>query len=184
MLLGLIQPTRGDIEIFGENLKSSKKSILQRIGSTIEYPGFYPNLTAIENLKINARLIELQKQNYIFEALEIVGLEDVGKKLVQNYSLGMKQRLGIARAILHHPELLILDEPTNGLDPVGIKEMRKLIKELAETRKITIFMSSHLLSEVQQLATTIGIIHQGNLLEEISFGELMHRNRRYPKFLT
>ena len=179
MLLGLIQPTRGDIEIFGESLRGAKKSILQRIGSTIEYPGFYPNLTGVENLRINAKLIGLQKESYLKEALEIVGLEEAGKKLVQNYSLGMKQRLGIARAILHHPELLILDEPTNGLDPVGIKEMRKLIKELAEARKITIFMSSHLLSEVQQLATTIGIIHQGNLLEEIPYGELMKRNRRY-----
>ncbi|HLV10459.1 MAG TPA: ABC transporter ATP-binding protein, partial [Halanaerobiales bacterium] len=111
-----------------------------------------------------------------------VGLYDERNKRVGKYSLGMRQRLGIARAILHEPELLILDEPTNGLDPVGIKEVRKLIKDLSVKRKISIFMSSHILSEVQQLATTIGIIHEGCLLKEINFDKLRQQNRKYLEF--
>ncbi|MFZ5969851.1 MAG: ABC transporter ATP-binding protein [Bacillota bacterium] len=179
MLLGLVKPTGGEIEIFGKDFFSDRHSILRRIGSTIETPGFYPELTAFENLKINAKLIGIHDSKAIEESLETVGLLDERKKLVKNYSLGMKQRLGIARAILHAPELLILDEPTNGLDPAGIKEIRKLIKVLAEKRQITIFMSSHILSEVQQIATTIGIIHEGKLLEEISLDDLRKRNRKY-----
>ncbi len=182
MLLGLIKPTHGEIEIFGESLHKHQKEILRRIGSIVEFSGFYENLTARENLSINAKLMGVHKKNAMDEALEIVGLHQETKKLVGSYSLGMKQRLGIARAILHHPELLILDEPTNGLDPVGIKEIRRLIKSLAEERKITILVSSHILSEVEQLADQIGVVHQGKLLEEISFAELRKRNRKYLEF--
>ncbi|SCW33965.1 bacitracin transport system ATP-binding protein [Paenibacillus tianmuensis] len=182
MLLGLIKPTHGEIEIFGETLFKHQKEILRRIGSIVEFSGFYENLTARENLLINAKLMGVHKRNTMDEALEIVGLHQETKKLVGSYSLGMKQRLGIARAILHHPELLILDEPTNGLDPVGIKEIRRLIKSLAEERKITILVSSHILSEVEQLADQIGVVHQGKLLEEISFEELRKRNRKYLEF--
>ncbi|MFB6362783.1 ABC transporter ATP-binding protein [Paenibacillus elgii] len=182
MLLGLIKPTHGEIEIFGESLFKHQKEILRRIGSIVEFSGFYENLTARENLLINAKLMGVHKRNAMDEALEIVGLHQEKKKLVGSYSLGMKQRLGIARAILHHPELLILDEPTNGLDPVGIKEIRRLIKSLAEERKITILVSSHILSEVEQLADQIGVVHQGKLLEEISFEELRKRNRKYLEF--
>ncbi|CAH8712038.1 ABC transporter ATP-binding protein [Paenibacillus thiaminolyticus] len=182
MLLGLIKPTHGDIEMFGEHLYAKQKEILRRVGSIVESSGFYENLTARENLLINAKLMGVHKKNAIAEALEIVGLQHERAKLVGKYSLGMKQRLGIARAILHHPELLILDEPTNGLDPIGIKEIRKLIKSLAEERNITILISSHILSEVEQLADHIGIIHQGKLLEEISFAELRRRNRKYLEF--
>ncbi|MBA4531457.1 ABC transporter ATP-binding protein [Brevibacillus halotolerans] len=182
MLLGLIKPTRGTIEIFGENLLKKKKEILRRIGSIVESSGFYENLTARENLFINAKLMGVHKKNAIEEALEIVGLQHETKKLVGKYSLGMKQRLGIARAILHHPELLLLDEPTNGLDPIGIKEIRRLIKSLAQERNITILISSHILSEIEQLADQIGIIHEGRLLEEISFEELRVRNRKYLEF--
>ncbi|NEN83931.1 ABC transporter ATP-binding protein [Paenibacillus elgii] len=182
MLLGLIKPTHGEIEIFGESLFKHQKEILKRIGSIVEFSGFYENLTARENLLINAKLMGVHKKNAMDEALEIVGLHQETKKLVGSYSLGMKQRLGIARAILHHPELLILDEPTNGLDPVGIKEIRRLIKSLAEERKITILVSSHILSEVEQLADQIGVVHQGKLLEEISFEELRKRNRKYLEF--
>ncbi|XOK63531.1 ABC transporter ATP-binding protein [Paenibacillus elgii] len=182
MLLGLIKPTHGEIEIFGESLHKHQKEILRRIGSIVEFSGFYENLTARENLLINAKLMGVHKKNAMDEALEIVGLHQETKKLVGSYSLGMKQRLGIARAILHHPELLILDEPTNGLDPVGIKEIRRLIKSLAEERKITILVSSHILSEVEQLADQIGVVHQGRLLEEISFEELRKRNRKYLEF--
>lgn len=179
MLLGLIRPSEGEIKIFGEDFSANKREILKRIGSTIEFSGFYNNLSAVDNLKINATLIGIKKKDAIKEVLNIVGLYKERNKAVGNYSLGMKQRLGIARAILHDPELLILDEPTNGLDPVGIKEIRKFIKTLAEKKRITIFMSSHILSEVEQLADTIGVIHQGRLVEEINFEELRKKNRRY-----
>jgi|SRR6056297_652232 len=179
MLLGLIKPSGGAIQIFGKDFFTNKNEILKRIGSTIEFSGFYKNLSALENLKINARLIGIKKKDAIKEALNIVGLDQERDKKVGNYSLGMKQRLGIARAILHDPELLILDEPTNGLDPVGIKEVRSLIKTLAENKQITIFMSSHILSEVQQLATKVGVIHEGKLLEEVNFAKLRKNNRKY-----
>ncbi|ASC51676.1 MULTISPECIES: ABC transporter ATP-binding protein [Staphylococcus] len=182
MLLGLIRPTYGQIEIFGENLFKNQKRILRRIGSIVEVPGFYENLTAKENLLINAKIIGVHKKNAIDEALEIVGLQNENKKLVGKYSLGMKQRLGIARALLHSPELLILDEPTNGLDPIGIKEMRRLIKSLAAERNITILISSHILSEIEQLADHMGIIHEGKLLEEIGIDHLRKRNRKYLEF--
>jgi bacitracin transport system ATP-binding protein len=182
MLLGLIKPTYGQIQIFGENFYENKNEILRRIGSMVEVPGFYRNLTAKENLQINAKIMGLPKKNAIDDALEIVGLQNETKKPVGQYSLGMKQRLGIARALFHYPELLILDEPTNGLDPIGIKEIRKLIKSLAEERKITILISSHILSEIEQLADTVGIIHEGKLLEEVPINLLRERNRRYIEF--
>ncbi|MBP1996978.1 ABC transporter ATP-binding protein [Paenibacillus eucommiae] len=182
MLVGLIKPTYGQIEIFGENLLANHKEILRRIGSMVEVPGFYENLTARENLLINAKIMGIHKKHAIEEALEIVGLQDETRKLVGKYSLGMKQRLGIARALLHYPELLILDEPTNGLDPIGIKEMRRLIKSLAEERKITILLSSHILSEIEQMADHMGIIHDGKLLEEIAFDQLRQINRKYLEF--
>ncbi|EEL52410.1 ABC transporter-related protein [Bacillus cereus Rock3-44] len=182
MLLGLIKPTSGKIEIFGEDFSANQKEILRRIGSIVEVPGFYENLTAKENLFINAKIIGVHKKNAIEEALEIVGLQNETKKLVGKYSLGMKQRLGIARALLHYPELLILDEPTNGLDPIGIKEMRKLIKSLAQERNITILISSHILAEVEQLVDRMGIIHDGKLLEEVSLAALQKTNRKYLEF--
>ncbi|GGG10518.1 bacitracin ABC transporter ATP-binding protein [Paenibacillus albidus] len=182
MLLGLIKPTHGQIEIFGENFFTHKKEILRRIGSIVEVPGFYENLTARENLQINARIMGIHKKNAMEEALEIVSLQHETQKLVGKYSLGMKQRLGIARALLHYPELLILDEPTNGLDPIGIKEMRRLITMLAQERKITILISSHILSEIEQLADRMGIIHEGKLLEEISLDRLRTLSRNYLEF--
>ncbi|MDZ5471281.1 ABC transporter ATP-binding protein [Bacillus sp. 31A1R] len=182
MLLGLVKPTFGEIEIFGENFFTNQKEILRRIGSIVEIPGFYENLTGKENLMINAKIMGVKKKQALDEALELVGLEHETKKLVGNYSLGMKQRLGIARALLHYPELLILDEPTNGLDPIGIKEMRKLIKNLATERNITIFISSHILSEVEQLVDHLGFIHEGRLLEEVSYHTLKLKNKRYVEF--
>jgi bacitracin transport system ATP-binding protein len=140
------------------------------------------NLTARENLQINSMIMGVHKKSAIEEALEIVGLQNEIKKLVGEFSLGMKQRLGIARALLHYPELLILDEPINGLDPIGIKEMRKLIKYLSVERNITILISSHILSEIEQIADHIGIIHQGKLLEEIELDQFRTRNRKYLEF--
>ena len=176
MLLSLIKPTNGNIEIFGEDLFQNQKDIFRRIGSIVEVPGFYENLTAKENLLINAKIIRIHKKNAIEEALEIVGLQHETKKLVGKYSLE------IARALLHYPELLILDEPANGLDPIGIKEMRKLIHSLAQERNITILISSHILAEVEQLVDRIGIIHEGRLLEEVSLDTLRKTNRKYIEF--
>ncbi|OCA96394.1 ABC transporter ATP-binding protein [Clostridium beijerinckii] len=179
MIMGLIRPTAGEIELFSQGITKQNRNLFQRIGSMIEYPGFYPNLTAGENLEIHRRMMGIQDKESIINALKITGIQDVKNKNVKEFSLGMKQRLGIARAILHHPEFLILDEPTNGLDPSGIKEIRELILDLCHTQGITFLISSHILSEIQQMATTIGIIHKGELLEEIGYDELQKRNRHY-----
>lgn len=179
MLMGLISPTKGEYELFGK--KMSNRDVLGRIGSIIETPGFYPNLTARENLDIHRRMMGISNKEYIEEALELAGLQnfDIKKKKVKKFSLGMKQRLGLARALLHKPELLILDEPTNGLDPVGIKEIRETLLTLNKERELTIIVSSHILGEIQQLATNIGIIHNGKLLEEIDYSKFKENNKNY-----
>ena len=179
MIMGLISPTKGEYELFGK--KMGDREVFGRIGAIIETPGFYPNLTARENLDIHRRLMGIPNKEYVDEALQIVGLTnyDIKKKKVKKYSLGMKQRLGVARALLHKPELLILDEPTNGLDPVGIKEMRETLLDLDKKEEITILVSSHILGEIQQLATKIGIIHNGKLLEEIDYKSFEKKNRHY-----
>ncbi len=179
MLMGLIRPSAGEIELFGAGLNGGRAMALERIGAIIEYPGFYLNLSATENLEIHRRLMGMGNKKCIDEVLITVGLLDAKHQKVKNYSLGMKQRLGIARALLHHPEFLILDEPTNGLDPVGIKEIRLLFLDLARQRGITFLISSHLLSEIEQVATRIGIIHQGRLLEEIDYETLQEKTRHY-----
>ena len=179
MIMGLIQSTAGEIEVFGSKLdQKDQKKIMERIGVIIEYPGFYLNLTAEENLEIHRRLMGMGNKESIEEALAIVGLLEAKDQKVKGYSLGMKQRLGIARAILHHPEFLVLDEPLNGLDPVGIKEIRQLFLDLSK-QGITILISSHLLSEIEQIATRIGIIHHGNLLEEVDYETLQKKSRHY-----
>ena len=177
--MGLIKPTQGEVSLFGEMILPGQHSHYGRIGSIIETAGFYPNLTAAENLEIHRRLMGVTNKNYLEEALELTGMLEVRNKKVKGFSLGMKQRLGISRALLHRPELLILDEPTNGLDPVGIKEIRKLILDLSMKQKITVFVSSHILSEIEQIATRIGIIHAGALIEEIEFEMLKKKSRSY-----
>ena len=179
MILGLTPITSGEVDVFGQNIKGKEKRIYPRIGAIIETPGFYPNLTGTENLEIFAKLRGTAAPNAVKTALEIVGLPYKDKKLFSKYSLGMKQRLGIANAIHHDPELLILDEPTNGLDPIGIAEVRNFIKDLSEERGKTILISSHILSEIELLADDIGIIDHGVLLEESSMEELQKRNSRY-----
>ena len=179
MILGLTAITSGAVEVFGKNIKGREKRVYPRIGAIIETPGFYPNLTGTENLEIFAKLRGTAAPNAVKTALEIVGLPYKDKKLFGKYSLGMKQRLGIANAILHDPELLILDEPTNGLDPIGIAEVRKFIKDLSAERGKTILVSSHILSEIQLLADDIGIIDHGVLLEESSMRELEKKNSKY-----
>ena len=172
------------IKIFGKNIRENEKEILPRIGSLIESPGFYPNLTATENLKIFADLRGLKDSKYIKGALELVNLPYRDKKLFSQYSLGMKQRLAIALAIMHNPELLILDEPINGLDPIGIAEVRSFIKELCDERGKTILISSHILSEISLLADDVGIIDHGKLLEEESLEELEAKNTKFIHFLV
>ena len=184
MLLGLTQPTSGEVQIFGKTLVNNEKTILPRIGSLIESPGFYQNLTATENLKIFADLRGLKKAGCIKEALNLVNLPYGDKKLFSQYSLGMKQRLAIALAIMHNPQVLILDEPINGLDPIGIAEVRSFIRELCDSYGKTIIISSHILSEISLLADDIGIIDRGVLLEEESLKELEEKNAKYIHFIT
>ena len=164
MLLGLTPSSSGTVHIFGKELRENNKLILPRIGSLIESPGFYPNLTATENLRIFAELRGIKSRQDIKTALELVGLPYHDKKLFSQYSLGMKQRLAIALAVMHNPDLLILDEPINGLDPIGIAEVRSFIRDLCDVQGKTILISSHILSEIALLADDIGIIdHDGSL---------------------
>lgn len=179
MILGLTDITNGQVSVFNKKIKGNEKKIYPRIGAIIETPGFYPNLTGTENLEIFAMLRGTAFPNAVKNALEVVGLPYKDKKLFGNYSLGMKQRLGIANAILHDPEVLILDEPTNGLDPIGIAEVRDFIKDLSVKKGKTILISSHILSEITLLADTVGIIDKGVLLEENSMEELNKKNRKY-----
>ena len=182
MLLGLTAPTSGEVKIFGRPMQGNENKILPRIGCLIESPGFYPNLTATENLKIFAELRGINKASYIKGALELVNLPYRDKKLFSEYSLGMKQRLAIALAVMHEPEVLILDEPINGLDPIGIAEVRDFIRELCNATRKTILISSHILSEISLLADDIGIIDHGVLLEEESLEELEEKNGKYFRF--
>ena len=164
MLLGLVKPTSGTIEIMGKLFnEKNRKGILHSVGSLIEAPSYYGHLTGHENMEIIRRLLDLPKKN-IEEAVHIVRMENQMEKKVKNYSLGMKQRLGIAMALARFPKLLILDEPTNGLDPAGIEEMRELIKMLPKQYGMTVMISSHILSEIDQMATIVGIINQGCLI--------------------
>ena len=182
ILLGLTSASEGETFIFGMNVKKDLHKILPRVGNLIETPGFYPNLTGYENLKLFARMRGVTKKNAIEEALTLVGLNNENKKLFSEYSLGMKQRLAIALAVMHDPELLILDELINGLDPIGIAEVRKLIRSLSEERRKTILISSHILSEIALVADDIGIIDHGTLLEESSLEELENKNKASIQF--
>jgi ABC-2 type transport system ATP-binding protein len=162
MILGLQRPDRGDVALFGQSLSENRLELLRRIGSLVETPSLYPHLSGQENLEVHRRLLRLPLRA-IDEALETVDLVSAAHRLVRTYSHGMRQRLGIACALLGNPELLVLDEPTNGLDPNGIHEIRALIRSLPKTRGITVFLSSHLLSEVDQVATHFAILSQGKL---------------------
>ena len=178
MLTNLIKPTSGDIEIFGEKLTDTSYEVLKRMGTIIEYPIFYEKLTAKENLLLHCEYMGYYKKDAIDQALQLVYLTNIEDKPVKDFSLGMKQRLGIARAIMTKPELLILDEPINGLDPIGIKEVRDLFKMLCKEYGITILISSHILAEIEQIADTIGIINNGRLVEEISMENINRNSHR------
>ncbi|WP_145135483.1 ABC transporter ATP-binding protein [Paenibacillus sp. Y412MC10] len=179
MIMGLIRPTAGEIDWFGSSSAAGRNETMARIGGIIEYPGFYLNLSAADNLEVHRRLMGMGNKESIDEVLASVGLLGARNQRVKEYSLGMKQRLGIARSLLHHPEFLVLDEPTNGLDPAGIKEVRQLFLDLARQRGITFLISSHLLGEIEQLATRVGIVHGGRLLEEVDYEVLQRKSRRY-----
>lgn len=171
MLLGLTAPTSGSFQIDGKQFPNDRLTILKRIGSFIEAPSFYANLTGRENLDIIRRILGLP-QNAVEDALDLVGLSQFGDRLAKKYSLGMKQRLGLAGALLGRPPILILDEPTNGLDPSGIHEIRNLIKSLPTFYDCTVLISSHMLSEIELIADDIGILNHGRMLFEGSLDDL------------
>lgn len=176
MLLGLAKPTKGNIVILGKDFYKNRRCILNQTGSLIESPSYYGHLTGLENMRVMQRLRDVPNRN-VLEVLEIVRLENQKDKKVAQYSLGMKQRLGIAMALLAFPKLLILDEPTNGLDPAGIGEIRELIKSLPQKYGITVLISSHLLSEIEQIATSVGIINDGKLLFQGSMDTLRSKSK-------
>lgn len=174
MISGLASPTAGEIELFGCRGRELSR-IRSRVGCLIEGPGLYGSMSARDNLKMKSMLLGVYKRGYEEELLDIVGLGGVGKKPVKRYSLGMKQRLGIALALVGEPDLLVLDEPINGLDPQGIAEVRDTVMKLNRERNMTILISSHILEELSKIATDYGIIHNGTLLQELTNEELMEK---------
>ncbi|MEF2966680.1 ATP-binding cassette domain-containing protein [Paenibacillus sp. M1] len=184
MLLGLVRPTGGEIELFGEKLMPGATEHLKRIGHLIETPVFYEKLTAEQNLELHAEYMGYYKMDAIREALEMVQLIGTHDKPVKQFSLGMRQRLGIARAISTRPELLLLDEPINGLDPEGIQLMRQLFRRLRDEWGIALLISSHLLAEIEQVADTIGVIDGGRLLREVSMETVHASTTEYVEIVT
>jgi lantibiotic transport system ATP-binding protein len=182
LILGLLRQQSGEINIFGNSLQNHRLDLLRQIGSLIESPSLYSQLSARENLLVWQKIFRCSSKR-IDEVLELVGLAHTGRKKAGQFSLGMKQRLGLAAALLHQPRLLILDEPTNGLDPGGIVEMRELLKSLNREQGISILVSSHLLSEVEKLVTDVGIIHQGRILFEGALPSLLQRQQEGSSIL-
>ena len=179
MLTNLWKPTEGSIELFGETLTVKSYHLLKRMGNIIEFPVFYEHMSGVENLKLHSEYMGYYHPGNIEQTLELLSLSEAGNKPVKQYSLGMKQRLGIARAMLCKPELLILDEPANGLDPAGMKQLRDLFRRLCTEYGMTIMISSHILSEVESIADTIGIIHHGIMRNEIAMKEITEQNMEY-----
>ena len=176
---GLAKPTSGEIELFGDGEEKELIKARKRVGAMIEGPALYPNLTAYENLEAHRLLKGIPGKECVEQTLQLVGLMDTGKKKTKNFSLGMKQRLGIAITLLGDPEFLILDEPINGLDPMGVVEIRELLKRLNQEYGITILISSHILSELHLLATHYGIIHKGHLLEQLTAEDLHKKCQQF-----
>lgn len=179
MILNLIQPEAGEVQLFGEKVTDQSYEVFKRVGSIIENPYFYEKMTARQNLELHCDYMGFPNKERIDEVLQMVDLQNVEGKQIRHYSLGMKQRLAIARAILAKPEFLILDEPINALDPEGIREMRNLFQRLNQEDGTTIFISSHILSEVDLIADTIGIIQHGNLLAELPIEEIHKHQTEY-----
>lgn len=174
LISGLASPTEGDFTLFGARGKEACR-YLSRVGTLIESPGVYPNMSAADNLRLKCLAMGVRRKNEVEELLHIAGLADTGKKKVKNFSLGMKQRLGIALALVGDPDLVVLDEPINGLDPQGIAEIRDTLSRLNRERNITLIISSHILEELSKIATRYGIIHDGVLLQELTREELLER---------
>ncbi|MGN0350024.1 MAG: ATP-binding cassette domain-containing protein [Roseburia sp.] len=181
MVTGLAAPTEGSLELFGSTEVEVQR---KRIGTLIEETGVYPNMTAEENLEIVRRSLGITEKEIVKDMLTFVGLTEAGRKKVKNFSMGMKQRLGIAVSLLRNPDFLILDEPINGLDPAGIKEIRDLLLKLNRERQITILISSHILGELSKIATRYGIIRDGSLIEEFSAEELEEKCKRCQKIVV
>ena len=179
LITGLIHKSGGEIELLGANEENELNKARTMVGSLIESPSLYTNMTARENLEVSRLVRNIPGKKCIDEVLELVGLKDVEKKKVKNFSLGMRQRLGIANALMGNPKLLILDEPINGLEPMGIVEIRELLKKINKEKDMTILISSHILSELSELATTYGIISNGKLIEEITAKQLSEKCRQY-----
>jgi ABC-2 type transport system ATP-binding protein len=178
MLLGLIKPSGGEVDVLGRRIVPGETSVFGRIGYLVESATAYPNLTVRENLDIQRRLTGSPPTS-VAETIELLGLAAYADRISGTLSLGNKQRLALARALLHSPDLLVLDEPANALDPAGIVEIRELLRKLADERGVTVFMSSHILAEVAHLADRIGIVHEGRLLEECSRDELAAKARSF-----
>jgi ABC-type multidrug transport system, ATPase component len=184
MITNLWKPTSGEIELFDQRLTPTSYEVLKRMGSIIEFPTFYERLSGKENLELHCEYMGYYSPDSVKQALEMLDLSVTDHKPVRSYSLGMKQRLGIARAIITKPELLILDEPTNGLDPAGIKHIRDLLKMLCQNYGITILVSSHLLSEMETMADTIGLIQHGKMINEISMKEISEMSLSYVELVV
>ncbi|WP_032121145.1 ABC transporter ATP-binding protein [Clostridium amazonitimonense] len=184
IITGLIKSTAGEVEVFGDLMGNNSYESLKRLGAIIEYPVFYDKLTARENLKIHCEYMGYHDEKEIDKVLTLVKLPGNNSKKVKEFSLGMKQRLGIARAMVTKPELLILDEPINGLDPEGIREIRDLLKLLNKEYGITILISSHILSEIEQIADTIGVVSEGRVIKEVSMNDIKEMNTQYIEIET
>jgi ABC-2 type transport system ATP-binding protein len=182
LLLGLLRKQQGDILIFNKHLQKNRTAILKSIGSLIESPSLYGHLTALENLQLQQKLYQCPKEN-MGKVLQTVGLASTGKKKTSQFSLGMKQRLSIAIALLHQPALLILDEPTNGLDPNGIIEIRDLLKKINAEQGISIIISSHLLAEIEKLVTHVGIISKGNMVFQGTLKDLVDKQYQHSRLI-
>lgn len=179
MLTNLWKPTSGTAWLFGKALEKNSYEVLKRMGSIIEFPTFYDHMSGKDNLQLHCEYMGYYNKGSVEEALGMLGLSDAADKPAGSYSLGMKQRLGIARAILCKPELVILDEPTNGLDPAGMKQIRDLFRMLCTEYGMTLMISSHLLPEIESIADTVGVIHHGKMMKEISMKEIAETNTAY-----
>lgn len=179
MLTNLWKPTSGTVALFGKALEKTSYEVLKRMGSIIEFPTFYDHMSGKDNLQLHCEYMGYYNKGSVEEVLQMLGLSDAADKPAGSYSLGMKQRLGIARAILCKPELVILDEPTNGLDPAGMKQIRDLFRMLCTEYGMTLMISSHLLPEIESIADTVGVIHHGKMMKEISMKEIAETNTAY-----
>ncbi|ANE46517.1 bacitracin ABC transporter ATP-binding protein [Paenibacillus swuensis] len=184
LLTGIVLPSSGEITLFGTRLTETNKDVLKRVGSIIEYPIFFEHLTAMENLQLHCEYLGFYDKKAIIQAMDMVNLRGVEDKKVRGFSLGMKQRLGIVRAAITKPELIVLDEPTNGLDPVGIKDMRELIQMLNKEYGITFLLSSHILGEMELLADRIGVVQDGKLVNEVTLADIRKQRTDYIELVT